>query len=346
MTYIGVYALLLAAGAASIGQPRLRRQLYVILLVALFCFVAFRYEVGCDWTGYLVIYQTQGIQDMGAALRSREPLFQVANELLHRFNLDYPYINVIAAAVYFGGFHRLARRQPDPLGMLILSFPLLILHLAMSGIRQAMAVGILCVAINAFNDRRVAVYVAMVVLAGAFHTSALIFLALTPFVLGKFSPRNAVIAAVIALPGLVAMASGEQFTVYYDRYVGTSIDAAGAPFRTALMTLTGLVFFVFFRRSWKTDWTGDYKFIWISAGAMLLLFPMSFFSSVIADRLAYYFMPAQLIMLSRVSALGGGRFSPLIVASPFLAGAAVLLVWTVMSSLFVQCYVPYAVWPG
>ena len=59
---------------------------------------------------------------MGKLATRRLP-FGLLNRLLHYFDLDYPYINVIAAVAFFVGFHALAKRQSDPLGVLILAFP-------------------------------------------------------------------------------------------------------------------------------------------------------------------------------------------------------------------------------
>ena len=60
----------------------------------------------------------------------------------------------LSSAIFFLGVHVLARRQPDPLGFLVLLFPILIINMPMSGIRQGAAIGLLCIAFVAFIDRR------------------------------------------------------------------------------------------------------------------------------------------------------------------------------------------------
>ena len=52
-----------------------------------------------------------------------KPLFALANTLLHRYDLEYPYINVICSFIFFFGMHRLAKREPDPYGILVASLP-------------------------------------------------------------------------------------------------------------------------------------------------------------------------------------------------------------------------------
>lgn len=344
MTYAAVYLLLLLAAGISSGDPARRRAFYVLAIIVLVIFVGFRHQVGCDWFGYLNIYEIQRTRSIETVFQQREPLFALINRLLHAYEIDYPYINVIASLVFFAGFHLLARRQPDPLGTLILSFPLLIMHIVMSGIRQAMAIGILCVAFNAFNDRRPLLYVGLVMLAGGFHTSALIFLSLAPFVMGELSRRNLALGAAVGLPGLYYLASGEQFTIYYDRYVDTGNDAAGAPIRTGFLTMTGMLFLLVMKNRWRRLYPVDYKLNWVSATIMLALFPLVFVSSVIADRVAYYLMPAQIVILARFPFVNRGVFSPLILSLPFVAGGIVLFGWMALSAHFAQCYVPYSSW--
>ncbi len=344
MTYAAVYLLLLLAAGISGRNPALRRRFYFLAIIVLGVFVGFRYEVGCDWYGYLNIYEVQRTRAIETVFQQREPLFGLANQLLHAFEIDYPYINLIASLVFFVGFNQLARRQPDPLGTLILSFPLLIMHIVMSGIRQAMAIGILCVAFNAFNDRRPLLYAGLVVLAGGFHTSALIFLSLAPFVIGKLTRRNIALGAAVGLPGLYFLASGEQFTIYYDRYVDTGLEAGGAPIRTGFLTMTGVLFHLVMKHRWRHLYPTDFKLIWVSATLMLALFPLVFLSSVIADRVAYYLMPAQIVILARFPYVNRGVFSPLILSLPFVAGGIVLFGWMALSAHFANCYVPYTSW--
>lgn len=342
--YLGLYGAMLIAGITTAGNTDARRKTYGVLLAALYLFVAFRYQVGCDWTGYLNIYDINWYTTLPEALSQREPLFVAANVMLHRFELDYPYINLIAAAVYFFGFHRLARRQPDRLGFLILSFPILVINLAMSAIRQAMAVGVLCLAFNAFVDRRPVRFVGLVFLAAMLHTSALIFLALTPLVFGRLSRTSILIGSAVALPGAYFLATGEDLSIFYQRYAGAGTDAAGAPFRTAMLALTGVLYFGLMQSRWRQHSPNDYKLVTIGAAMMVPTFLIAFFSSVIGDRFGYYILPIQLMILARVPMLLRGAFSPAVLGMPYLAIGLALAVWTVVSSLFTLCYLPYRSW--
>jgi hypothetical protein len=114
---------------------------YGLLLGVVFVFSAFRYEVGCDWTGYLNQYDVFGSLTFAEAVATREPLWTVLIGVQVKLGVPYPWLNVISSFMFFYGIHQLAKRQPDALGFLVLLFPVLILNMPMSGIRQGAAVG-------------------------------------------------------------------------------------------------------------------------------------------------------------------------------------------------------------
>jgi hypothetical protein len=345
LIYFLVYAALLLCGFLSRGKHSLRNSLYYVCLLGLFVFVGFRYKVGCDWAGYFFIFQDASRLEWANMAEQPEAAFWAANKLLQDFEFEYPYINLIASTGFFLGLHVLAKRQPDPLSILILAFPVLILNLAMSGLRQAIAMGLLCFAYNAFVDKRLVRYILFVVLGAAFHKSAIFLLALTPFVRAEYSPKRMALAGLLALPGAYFLLTGQSFEFYAHRYVGAEApEAAGAPFRAGLLALTGIVFWWFLDRKWKVRFVRDYKLVKLFSYMLIAMFPIALFSSVIGDRFGYYLCPIQLIILGRLPMLVQGKHSVLIAFAPYAAGALVLVVWIELSSLFEKCYLPYQMW--
>ena len=75
---------------------------------------------------------------------------------------------------------------------------------------------------------------------------------------------------------------------------------------------------------------------------MVAMFPLSLFSSVIGDRFGYYLIPIQLVFLARLPFLAPD--SPIVALVPYVAGFVLLAVWTQVSVLFQQCYIPYQLW--
>jgi hypothetical protein len=325
--------------------------IFATALIFLFVFVGFRYEVGCDWRGYALIFDDARYLTIGESLQNSEAAFSIANYLLNYYELDYPYINVISAAFFFIGLCALARRQPDPLGFLILAFPVLIINLSMSAIRQAMALGIICIAYNAFIDRKLIRYVALVMFAVTFHSSAIVFLLFTPFIDGKRSVLlNVAMAAVLAYVGTFLyygtfeMYSARYAEVESGQYMGAQAQAAGAIYRCGLLALTGAVFILFLNGRWKATSPHDHMLVWVGSYLMLAVLLLSGFSSVMGDRFGYYLNPIQLIILARVPVLFKSRNSIGLAIVPYAVSGIVLCAWAYSSELFQLCYIPYNFW--
>jgi hypothetical protein len=321
-----------------------RNLWYWIVLAALFIFVAFRFEVGCDWSGYYIQYESMRGGNLATALERRDPVWWTLVHFTHVAGLPYPWLNVFSALVFFGGAHVLARRQPDPLAFLILLFPVLIINMPMSALRQAAAIGLVCVALTSFLDRRLLRFVFWIVLASGFHSSAAIFLLLAPLVRGAYTRNRLALAGLLALPGAYLIASGGDAELAVSRYVDSGRDAFGAAYRAGVLFLSGLLFILFLRREWLRRFFPDYKLASLGAMMMLATLPLVAFSTIIADRLGYYFIPFQAMIFARVPYLTQGQQRRLLTIAPYIGLSLILIVWILTSRHFNQCYVPYQTW--
>ncbi|MBJ7533227.1 EpsG family protein [Rhodomicrobium vannielii ATCC 17100] len=343
MIYVASYAALLLAGFLSFKSVQLRRALFPIVALFLFLFVAFRYEVGCDWSGYQNNYLSAQYLTVEDAVSGQEPGYWLLLTQLHSFGFEYPYLNVLMAMLFFWGLTRLAVREPNPLAILILAFPVLVINLPMSGIRQGAAVGMICLALNAFRSRQPITYVALVVFASLFHTSALAFLALAPFVKFRVTRATLILSGILVLPSALFLLT-DKVAFYSDRYVDTGVDAAGAIYRTGMLAVVGGYFLLVLRRAYLERFPADYKLALIGAWTMLGTLALLPVSSVISDRFGYYVAPIQLMIMARTPYLIRGRSRLFLSAAPYAALGVVLVVWTSFSDLFKQCYVPYQTW--
>lgn len=344
MLYVGLTNVLFLLRYALARQDVLRKKLYFAVLGTLFLFSAFRYQVGCDWSGYYFEYMGASNFDWLSVTEIQQPIWWVILGLIQSMGLPYPVINIVSSAVFFLGVHVLARRQPDPLGFLVLLFPILIINLPMSGIRQGAAIGLLCIGFVAFIDRRPLCFTFWVVVAAGFHSSALIFMLLLPVAAGRYTRDRLLLTAVLAAPGAFVLLSGDAAEVATTRYVGTDVDAAGAAFRVGLLGLSGLYFFLFLRRKWMQSWPQDYGLASIGAIGMMLMFFLIPVSTVIGDRLGYYLIPIQAMIFARIPFLAFRSNNALHSALPYLGLLIVFSVWSQLSRHFEQCYIPYQSW--
>ncbi|MDA9331881.1 EpsG family protein [bacterium] len=344
MLYVVINSTLFLLRISLSRQRILRDYIFYITIAFLFLFSAFRYEVGCDWSGYLIQYSNPFFRDWSELSIAFEPIWWAILLGVNEMNWPYPTLNIISSAVFFVGILLLARRQPDPLGFLVFLFPILIINMPMSGIRQGAAIGLICIAFIAFIDRRPLWFSFWVLLAVGFHASAIVFFTLLPFSTARFSIKRFMFATILAIPGLILvfMMSAAQQAI--SRYIGTGNEAAGAIYRVGLIGLSGLYFLLFMRKKWQIAWPRDYSLAVINAFGMMLVFVVLLFSSVIADRFAYYLVPIQAMFFARLPFLPFRSNWALHVILPYIGLLLIFVVWTQTSWHFEKCYMPYKSW--
>lgn len=344
MLYLGLTNFLFLLRYAFARNGGLRKQIYFLVLATLFVFSAFRYQVGCDWSGYYYQYLGAGDFDWSSITETREPIWWAILGWINDMGMPYPVANIASSTIFFLGVHVLARRQPDPLGFLVLLFPILIINMPMSGIRQGAAIGLLCIAFVAFIDRRPLWLAFWVVLAAGFHSSALIFMLLLPVATGRYTRNRLMLAVILAVPGALLLASSDAAEVATSRYIDTGVDAAGAAFRVGILGLSALYFFLFVRKKWLRTWPQDYSLASIGAIGMVLVILLVPVSSVIGDRFGYYLIPIQAMIFARLPFLPFRANAALHSALPYLSLLLVFTVWSQLSWHFNQCYIPYQTW--
>lgn len=342
--YLSLFLFLTLLTAVLGRQKTLRKQLYYVLFAFLFLFSAFRFETGCDWWGYLSQYQSYFFNHASGALQGKEPLWVALFAFMDWADLSYPWLNVITSAIFFIGIHFLARRQPNPWAYLVLLFPILIINMPMSAIRQASAIGVIALAFSAFIDRRLVVFVLLVLAASALHSSAAVFFLLAPLVHGNVTKIRLALAGLLALPGTYLLLTSAAAEVATSRYVATGIDAVGAAYRVGLLVLTGFLFLGLLRRRWAEAYPRDYTLVLVSSIVMSLMVVLVPISSVIGDRLAYYFLPIQGMIFARIPHLQLGNNRQFLTVAPYAVMLLVLAVWSAYSWHFQLCYVPYQSW--
>lgn len=338
MIYFAIFVLL---AILSYSDPR---RLYFVVSFTLFLFIAFRFETGCDWSGYFNQYQTQGSRSFYAAIEDPEPIWNLILHFQTALDIPYPWLNVLSAAVFFLGVHHIAKRQRSPFTYLVLLFPILMVNMPMSAVKQATAIGLICFAFTAFSDKKAFRFVAITVMAALIHNSAAIFLLLSPLVVGEVTQRRLVFAALLALPGMAALLTTEGGELATTRYVDSGVDAAGAIYRVLLLGFTGVGYLYLRKRGWVADEGKFSRLTFVGSIMMIVLLAILPLSTVIADRFGYYLIPIQAIIFANL------RFSHLpylrwvIVSSPFIILLITFGVWTIYSGHFNSCYVPYKSW--
>lgn len=331
--------------AAYLGhiERDFRPFFYWFILIGLYLFVGFRFEVGCDWWGYLINFSFPIAITYGEAFATSEPGHWGLILLLHDLGAPYQYLNAVTAGLFFIGLHFLARRQPDPLAFLALCFPILIVNMPMSAIRQGAAIGFMCLAYLAFIDRRLVGYIAWVLIGTSFHSSILVFLAFAPFVISPVDRKHVIYATILAVPGLYLLSLTDAAELANTRYIESDIEASGAIYRISILLLSGLFFQLILAPNWRRNFSEDYRLATLGAWAMVGIIPLIFISSVIADRFSYYLIPIQVMIFARIPYLDLKKNRQLYAVLPYIFLTVIFVVWTQFSWHFNQCYLPYKI---
>jgi hypothetical protein len=342
--YLALYALLAVAGSVSLSRQA-SLVVSVLLGLGLWLFMGTRFATGCDFYGYLVRFETlyEGV-DASAFYSSEEPGFHLLNVLIKELGLGYVWLNVAASLIYLVCVFRFSRLSPRPLLLVALFFPILIVQLGMSGLRQALAVGFLLLAFVQFVEKRKLRTAIWVVIAAQFHTSAYVFLPIALLAGTQVSVWR-ICAALMVLGPVAALFLDERIQVYSDRYVeqiyGES-SSSGALFRYAVVLLPAIAFEMYKTRV-RRVFPETYDLSRLFSLMTFALIPVALVSTVALHRFVYYVQPVSLLMFINVAMVlpRRGRASRQLLFIPALVLGLYMLGWFGMSRHADYCYVPY-----
>lgn len=317
------------------------RSVFVILVLM----VGLRHEVGADWGNYLPKIEMAAYLSFEEVFFIRDPGYGLLNWLAARTGLGIYLVNTVCAVFFSWGLVNFCRAQPRPWLALSVGVPYLVIVVAMGYTRQGVAIGLAMLGLVALAERRLVRFVLLVAIAATFHKSAVILMPLAALA----STRNRLWTAIwVALASALAyvLLLQESVESLIVNYLEAEYQSQGAAIRLAMNAVPAILFLVFRRRFSMPDNERNF-WSWMSLGALcfvvlLILSP----SSTAVDRVALYWIPLQLFVLSRLpNALGlpQGR-NRLWVQLVVTYNAAVLFVWLTFAS-HSQYWLPYKFYP-
>ena len=339
--YLAVYMALVVA-ALLIG----RRYAHIILIVACLFLVAFigtRYYVGCDFVAYELRFRSAGSDLQALDLYGSEVAFDALAVLTKQLGLGYMWLNVFAAVIFMACVYVLLRGTSRPLAALACFFPVLVIQLAMSGVRQASAVGMLMLAV-AFFLKGMRIATALTIIVGSFfHTSVIIFLPMAYLAGRKFNISRALIGVVLLAPVAYYFLES-RMDVYVDRYVEEiygEMSAFGAVFRYALLAISAGLFFIY-REKVEKRFPDYFPLFMLFAMITLAILPLGLVNTVILHRVIYFVMPVSILMLVYTSiAVSPRNVLTIPRLFPFGMYGAYSVMWFLTSRHASLWYVPY-----
>lgn len=317
------------------GLPALfhmRRRHAVLWGMAWLMFVLFiglRHEVGGDWSGYLMITERIFHLNLREALRDQEPLFSLITWISAKSGFGVYGANLFGSVIFCTGLFAYCARMPNRWLALAAATPFLVVVAVMSANRQGMAIGVLLFVMSRWKEWGLSKRAVGILLAGSFHSSALLMLVLVVLDLKIHRVAKVVGAITMAAIALWLVSRSEAAwyrytTVYRDESSGAY--SSGAIFHLMLNLVPALLMLVV-HKTWRrlpVDWGLLRPLCWMAVG---LLFLSPFFT-VAVGRMSLYLFPVSISFIATFPSLmrrAEGRALVRLLSVTALGG--VLAVW-------------------
>lgn len=305
-----------------------RGLFFVVAVCTTILMIGLRFEVGGDWGSYERIYNDIFFLSLPAALKTTDAGYALLNWLGAQTELGIGLVNVCCAALFMGGFAKLAWRQPNPFLAVLVAVPYLIIVVAMGYTRQAAAIGVICFALADASERRLIRMVMLIGIAALFHKTAILIL---PIALIPIFRRSVVLGSLgaVLFAVLFVLFLRDTSDTLVTNYVQSTYDSQGAAIRVA-MNVVAAVLFLLLRK--RIDMPSFQKSYWTTCAilaivSMVALATTSASSGV--DRISLYLIPLQAVFYSRLPYLLGqrGRAVPSILIGVIAYSFLVQFVW-------------------
>ena len=315
--------------------------MYVILVLM----IGLRHEVGGDWIQYLDMLDSYTDNTSAEKFGFQDPAFILFNKLATWSGTGVYLLNLLSAIFFSWGLVVFCRAQPRPWLALVVAVPYLITVVAMGYTRQGVAIGIAMMAMVALGVGRTMRFILLIAFAALFHKSAII---LVPLAILASTKRRVITLVWVSVAGLILFAlllqEAASFLIY--GYVESQYQSSGAAIRIAMNALPAALFLIFQKRfqlsaEQRSFWSW---MAWSSLFFIALLIVST--SSTAVDRVALYWIPLQLFVLSRLpNALGKREGKNAVwVYAVVTYSATVHFVWLVYADT-AFAWLPYQFYP-
>jgi hypothetical protein len=274
--------------------------LWCFVFVLLVLMIGLRHSVGGDWGSYSENLESITNLPIGEALRGKgDPADSLLNWVAGQSGLGIYLVNSVYGALFSWGLLVFCREQQRPWLALTIAVPYLITVVGMGYSRQGVAIGLIMLGLVALKNKSVFKFMLWVALAATFHKSAVIMFPMAVLG-GSRRPVLTLFWVCVTTFILFVLILQESVDELFLNYVGAKYESSGAAIRVAMNAFPAMIFLLMRKRfemasAQRSFWT------WLAWGALAfvaLLYVSP--SSTAVDRVALYWIPLQLYVLSRV----------------------------------------------
>ena len=300
-----------------------------------------RWDVGGDWGNYVEIYDEIALATLGEALTITDPLFGLVNWVSAQFDLGVYFVNGVCSFMLVVGVARIVGSLREPWLAMLMAVPYLLIVVGLGYIRQGAAIGLLLLAMNAYDRGSLLRTAAYLLIGVGFHSTAIMVFPLFALSLAQRHKIMALILAVVSVYAYFGLVV-PRLDKFNAGYLEAELESTGAATRVLMSFLPSVLLLLRWRHFGTTE---RVRPIWLTiaianiiAMAALFLTP----SSTAVDRAALYFSVAQLAMFGEFRNLipYSERMVSFVRILLFVLAALVQTVWLVYATN-AEFWVPY-----
>jgi len=326
--YYLIYAIL---KQNRINSKKLRKWSVAIITLQLILILALRDStVGIDVSNYLLHFRFIAENPFSAMVEIRHELgYKVLNKVVSFFSTNNQVFLTIVAILSIAPVGRFIYKNSR---MPFLSFIIYIAFnyysFVFSGLRQAIAYGIIFISYDYIKNRKLAKFLICVSLASLFHKSALIFL--PAYFLYRIKLNKKVISFLVLFDLIIFIYRREIFAFFINNfYQSYSIVESDSYSWMIFCTIIVLLSSFFYKKMIKISPDNNGLFIFLLVGISLMLFA-SVGTNVmrVAD---YYYMFVIIFIPEVMTAIKDEKLA-LLVGYLLIIGLVILYLWFLSSS--------------
>ena len=266
-----------------------------LLFVLFVLFIGLRHHVGMDWNNYLVMISRVNDGNFWEAIKVSEPGYAVLLWIAGKNGWGIYGAYLIGTLIFTAGLFRYANSTPSPWIALLVATPYLVIVIAMSAARQAVAVGVLLWLAAEWYRASVFKRCLLILLASTFHNSAIFFVGFVFVDLRVSSWMRVVASAIISSVALAVLSRSGQLDIYANHY-GTSqsvlTHSSGAFFH--VLMIAGPAALCILLDKWSGGYLIPDSLHRNMALLAIALLPLSLVYSTAASRLSIFLFPVSM----------------------------------------------------
>lgn len=290
--------------------------------------ISLKGQVGCDFTGYLSRYVN--FQPSLDLLKINFEIgWYLVEYIVYFFQLPYQLYTVLAGIMgSFFLFKSLSTTRSQ--GLLVMIFPIIVIQLGLSGLRQWVATTIITFIFSEIlflKSKLLLRHLIFLVLAASFHISSLIVLVFIPFFI-KLKPWMIIFFVFVGILSLSSNFLNSIYQTYEFRYLERGRESSGAWIRFCFTSILAII----------GTFNGTYKQKLFTLCIISIGIILGNIDSIALHRINFYFLPITVLVLLKNHKVMYINKSSLQLA--YFLSISYMIFWFAFST-HSHCIVPY-----